>query len=152
MTQNDKTDIHLLLLELSASNDVRNLIELLQVEVDKSIQSGNSKSSIAMAAGLDPSFFSRIVNGRSKNPNLLTITKIFRAIDCRLAFEAQRLEEVQPYLANFVPSSEFDTARENHLWREHTNVKTHKVMDTADAFKAKQPRVKVSQNLHFFPG
>lgn len=138
MKKEDSISMEHMLLEISASDDVRKLIDLLQDHVDAEKEKGNNATCIAERAGMDPSFLSRIINGRNGNPNILTIAKIFRAMNKRVEFLVVDINGIQPVCSNYYKSADFDAAKFAKQFKSGGTWKpTNVVGVVADVFHSK---------------
>jgi transcriptional regulator with XRE-family HTH domain len=77
------------------------VLKTLRRAVDRRADEGLTKSAIAKRIGKDKSALSRILNGRTRNLTLKTVSDILWAVDYEpTEFEAEPLEELSP---NHVP-------------------------------------------------
>lgn len=98
-------------LELSVDKDIRKFIEAIQNAYDELASDGRiTNKGLSEAVGLDPSFVSRLINGRNNNPNLKTLAKIFRGMDLRLEPNVVRLCDVKRSGRNVSASQVYDEA------------------------------------------
>lgn len=131
---NNEMTLEQMQLEMAADKDVRRFIESLQTWYDKLIEEGSTSSTlICKKAGMDPSFLSRTINGRNGNPNLLTIAKIFRAMELRLEPKVEKISDLRKTGSNLLGGSTYDSA----LWQLEMS-KSSVLLEGEDYFPPKK--------------
>lgn len=122
-------------LEMAIDKDVRVFIEDIQHWYDEKTKSGElTNKSISSAAGIDASMLSRIVNGRTENPTIRTLIKIFRAMNLRVRPKVEDLSMIEAKRSNYCVSHTYDEAvairkmafivssKENHNSLDNLNI------------------------------
>lgn len=98
-------------LELIVDKDVRTFIEALQDCYDAGLEDGSlSNKEISSSTGMDPSAISRLMNGRSSNPNIRTVLKVFRAMGKRVSPCVEDLVSLEACKSNWRPDHGYDRA------------------------------------------
>lgn len=93
--------------ELLIDADYRKAIETLQIVFDKCAEShGMTNVEFAREMGVNPSYASRIINGRQENVTFKTLAKALRALGHRISITAVAISDIPDPRKNDMPHPE----------------------------------------------